>query len=931
MRKLTIVVGLLLLFAAPLAWSQTLSGTVAGSVKDEQGGALPGVSVTLTGKTGAKTSVTDAGGEYRFVGVDPGTYTVTAELSGFRTKRQAGVVVLIGKTVDVHLSLGVGGLEETVEVIGESPVVDTTTSATDNNLSQDMLFNLPIRPGNAATSLLNYLPGVNNGSAYGGDSDTANGLLLDGVDTRDPEGGSAWTFFNFNIIEEVQVSGLGAPAEFGAFTGAVVNTITKSGGNRYMGLFDAYYTNDSLAGNNVSADQIAQNPSLDPPSVYRKWLDMTAQLGGPLVKDKLFFFASAQRFERQQDPSGPLDLRKEVSPRLNLKLTWQPTPNDNLIGTFQSDDYNIIGRCGPPLALCNTSLTNREDAPEYVWGAQWRHLFGSKTFLEIKYNGWTGYYDLNPEVNQPGIFDGATGLYSQSQGWFYYADRGRNQVNASLSHYAEAFGRHDLKFGVEVERSRVRNRYGYTNDIFYYDYSSYYPSKQYYAYDYGYDFEGKNQRESFYAQDSWKPNDRLTINAGVRFDWVRGYPSGVSGNGPNGTDKVYDTKNWAPRIGFAWDIAGDGKTVLKGHYGQYYEGAFTYAWSSAIPGIEDFVGYLYDPDGDVCGPAGNCFFEVNRAPTPLYQVDPNIKHPRVDELTAGFERAVGKDVRLAVTGIWRKDKNLQGSVIPSARWAPVSVDNEVTGQPLTVYTWVNRSESEEDKLLTNPDGFRYFDSAGNLLGTAESKREYKALMFVLDKRLSNNWIGRVSYVYAKAEGTQDNDGFDSYGASSLYESPSRSLVNRFGPLTNDPTHELKVYLGYQVPSIDLNINGYWRTISGRTWTPYEQFSSRTINYSPSSGRRVLLEPAGSRRNDTENVLDVRVEKVFKFGGNDRLAVYADFNNIFNNGAVYSSFSRYPSTSVPLPGGTGETADVEVGAPGTIIQARQIYFGARFSF
>ena len=262
-----------------------------------------------------------------------------------------------------------------------------------------------------------------------------------------------------------------------------------------------------------------------------------------------------------------------MSARINLKLNYQPAPTTTFMGMMQYDNYNITGRCGVPAALCADALTNREDAPEWVWALQWRHLFGTKTFLEVKYNGWNGFYDLNPEVNEPGVFDGSTGLYSQSQGWYYYADRNRNQVNASLSHYAEAFGKHDLKFGVEIERSKVRSRYGYL-DLNYYDYTAYYPSKQYMAYTYSYDVGGNNARESLFAQDSWHVTDRLTINAGVRFDWVRGYPAYESAKGSIGDSKVYDVKNWAPRLGVAYDLTGDGKTVLKGSYSQYYDGAF---------------------------------------------------------------------------------------------------------------------------------------------------------------------------------------------------------------------------------------------------------------------------------------------------------------------------------------------------------------------
>ena len=133
-------------------------------------------------------------------------------------------------------------------MLGESPLVDVTSSATDNSLSQDLLFNFPIRYGNVATALLNSLPGINSQSAYGGDASSGNALLIDGVDTRDPSGGTAWTFYNFNIVEEVQAVGIGAPAEFGAFSGAVINTVTKSGGNRYSGLFDVTYTNERPGG-----------------------------------------------------------------------------------------------------------------------------------------------------------------------------------------------------------------------------------------------------------------------------------------------------------------------------------------------------------------------------------------------------------------------------------------------------------------------------------------------------------------------------------------------------------------------------------------------------------------------------------------------------------------------------------------------------------
>jgi hypothetical protein len=923
MRRTLVVTLLLILAALPLA-AQSLTGTITGNVKDEQGGLLPGVSVTLTGKTGSRSTTTDAEGNYRFAAVDPGTYSITAEITGFRPKRQDNVIVSVAKEIDVHLTLAIGGQTESLEVVGETPVVDVTSSATDNTLSQEMLFNLPIRPTNAAVEMLNFAPGINNGSAFGSNEDYANGLLIDGVDTRDPDAGSSWVFFNYNLMEEVQVGSFGLNAEFGSYTGAVVNTIMKSGGNRYTGLFDAYWTKDSFWSNNIKSSYIAKNPSLADPEVFNKRLDLSGQIGGPLIKDKLFFFVAAQRYEQRDNPSGPLQLHTEVSPRFNGKLTWQPTPNDNLSANFQWDYYNQTGRCTVDDALCTdqggNNLTVKQDSPEAVWGLQWRHLFGTKTFSEVKYSGWWGYYYLDPALNKPASFDATSQLYSGGGFYYYYADRSRHQVNASLSHYAEAFGKHDLKFGLEIERSKVHSRYGFNQGLYYYDYSDVAPRGQYLVYAYSYDADGRNQRESFYVQDAWKPAPRLTINAGVRVDFLRG-------RSPVLDKTVYDNKNWAPRIGFAYDLTGDSKTVVKAHYGQYYEAILFDQYARALPGWTDFVGYSYDPAGSLCGPQGNCFTESSRLFYPQYRVDPEMKHPRVDEWTAGFERAIGTNMRVSLTGIYRQDKNLQASVYPDARWTPTTVDDALTGNPLTVYNWANKSASQLTPLLTNVDGFVYRDENGNPIGTIDAYRKYKGLMLVLDKRFTNRWQGRISYVLSKTESSINNTASNSYGQTTHFETPSLGLVNVAGRPINDRTHEVKVYASWQIPRIEVALNASYRYLSGRTWTPFQRFSSRVINFPLSSGRSPNLEPFGNRRLDAESGLALRLEKIFKVGaGTDRLSVYGDIQNVFNTGTITEVNARYPEVSI-----SGYDQAVAFGDPTEITQPRRLLLGARWSF
>jgi hypothetical protein len=382
MRRVTILALLVVFACAGAANAQTLTGTIQGKVTDEQGGVLPGVTVTLTGSRGSQTMVSDAQGAYRFIGLTPGNYSVRAELSGFKPKEQQNIDVGIGKTLDVGLAMSMGGLTETVEVVANAVMIDTQSTATDTNLSQDLLFSMPLGYGNTASTIMNYSPGINNGAAFGGQGDYGNALMLDGVDTRDPDQGAAWTFFNFNIVEEVQVGALGQPAEYGGFTGAVVNSITKSGGNRFSFLTDVKYTNDGLASDNTSAELIKKNLLLSDPQRDTLLMDYTVQLGGPLQKDKIFFFVSGQRYEIKTHRSGQKALREEVSPRFNGKVTFQPTPNDNIIASIQYDSYNQRGRIGSvPAYVANQSQTIDQDSPEYIWNAQYRKVFTSTTFL----------------------------------------------------------------------------------------------------------------------------------------------------------------------------------------------------------------------------------------------------------------------------------------------------------------------------------------------------------------------------------------------------------------------------------------------------------------------------------------------------------------------------------------------------------------------
>jgi hypothetical protein len=907
MTRLFRTVAALLLAAglATPALAQTLTGSITGTVKDEQGAILPGVTVTLTGKQGTKTETTDASGVYRFPALEVGTYAVSADLSGFQKAGFDNIAISAGRELAIDLVMKIGGLTESVTVSGASPVVDVKSSATETTISQSLLFSAPIT--RTAINVINYAPGVSNSSAYGGGAGSGNALLIDGVDTRDPSGGTAWTFYNYNVVEEYQFQGLGAPAEYGGFTGAVVNTITKSGGNRFSGLFDYFGSGESLGSNNVPADVAKKNPSLADPAVTKSYHDITTQFGGPLKQNKLFFFASAQRFLLETDPTGGVTKRHEVSPRLNVKLTWQPNSNNNITGHLQYDAYNIVGRAGVSALIATDELTNQEDAPEYVWMTQYRHLFNSNTFAEVKYTGWWGFYDLNPQNLSSKHID-ENGLVTGSQGWYYYADRTRDQVNASITHYADKFGRHELKFGAEFEHSTTRDRYGYNNGLYFYDYFG-----PYLAYSYSYDLKATNRRQSFFAQDSWHATNRLTVNAGVRGDIYQGSNEQVG--------KVYGSNNWAPRLGAAFDLTGDNRTVLKGSYGLYYEGSQTQLFTRAVPGVSDYVTY------EVLDNTYKNLVEIDRSPAVIYKVADNIKHPRVDEATIGFERALTGSMRLSVTGIWRDNKNFVNSVAPDARWTPVTTTDE-NGKPITLYNWSNKSSSDENYVIQNVKGFQYLTPSGQVIGTADPFRKYRALMLVLNKRYTNRWQAQVSYVRANATGNVDNSSAAQV-ATRQFETPNLALVNAEGEASFTPKHEFKILGSYQIPKIEASVNAYFVATSGLPYNHIQQFTNSLLNTSglSSTYRRIPITPRGDAHLANLSQLDLRLEKNFTLAGTNRIGIYADLANIFNQGIVTAVVTR--SQSVTLP--DGSSFPLPYNTPGGLQAPRQIRIGARWSF
>ncbi|RLE01755.1 MAG: hypothetical protein DRJ11_08940, partial [Candidatus Aminicenantes bacterium] len=352
MRKFLSFMVIALFILAPLAFSQSReTGAIEGKITDEEGSPLPGVTVTISSPSlmGVRSAITDAEGKYRFPALPPGVYTVKAELQGFTTVVQENIRVSTTVRLTVDLVMKPASLEEEVTVIAKAPTVDVKSTETASvTLSDEILRNIPY--SNFSTDIVNLAPGVNNDVAYGASDSTGISYQVDGVDVSDPEAGSAWVFLDPNIVEEAKVMGVGLPAEYGNFTGVIFNMVTKSGGNEFSGHFETIFQGKKddwpkgLWQTENNSKYLDDFPNLTSP--LQKLADFGAHLGGPIVKDRVWFFIGAQYYRSMRYPTGFPEAVDYKQPRGFIKITSQVTPRTNINTFLEYDVYNGINRGG---------------------------------------------------------------------------------------------------------------------------------------------------------------------------------------------------------------------------------------------------------------------------------------------------------------------------------------------------------------------------------------------------------------------------------------------------------------------------------------------------------------------------------------------------------------------------------------------------------
>jgi len=612
-----------------------LEGKVTGTVMSEDGAALPGATVELSGPAllaGVRSTTTSSRGTYVFLNVPPGTYQVTASRDAFKTVVRDKIDVSAAEVVTVDVSMPVGGVEETVTVTGVSPIVDTKTSTIDTKIDRELLDKLPTSR-DAFYDLALSTPGMFTGSgapsqttefqsptAYGSPTNE-NVFLINGVDSTNPRAGSFGSLINVNYdaVEEVRIVALGSKAEYGSYSGAAIDVLTKSGSNDFHGSAAFYSKLGSVAdnlppvGDTFGTDFLYVAEGENPVGDIKKDWEGAGTFGGPIVKDKLWFFGAFNYIRGATLPPLQTVESESWGRYADLKLSAAPFTNHRAFVAYHWEKNDGTGWSWGTPPGWDTTMTYGSGTKNNSVSAQWQWFSGPKTTLSAK---WLGFWSKdtptlpdNAPAN-PGYINwwkwtDAYGSYGIGGGFPYVEayNSSRNTLQADVSHYAEGFlGDHDIKFGAQYTRGRSDSEggyfQGYVNFLYPYRWTQSVQYMQSWYGDTGLLFNNyKDTINPFltartadslgaFFDDQWTPSRRLTINLGLRFDHMTSkYGTGKVYEPPppggsfsnlkvlrdrQGTSDIFNFKTWSPRVGLSYQLTEDGKTVVRASYGRYY-------------------------------------------------------------------------------------------------------------------------------------------------------------------------------------------------------------------------------------------------------------------------------------------------------------------------------------------------------------------------
>lgn len=929
MRKF--LVALLAVAMLPvLSFAQAKGGDIYGTVILADGSKVPGVLVTITGdKIGTKTTISSDKGNFRYVQLPPGMYELKFELEGFKTVVRKNAAVSLGGAVTLNVLMETTTIQEQVTVTEKVSMISTRKTHVGINVSQEQVDSIPTARN--PWTVLSSVPGImvdrvdvggadsgqqSNFLAGGGDQDDTV-WNIDGANVTDPSAiGAAPAYYNVNAYSELQVT-LGAN-DITAQTGGIqLNFVTKRAGNKTSGDFHMYVEDEAWEMDQTPT-QFMEDSGLVVPGIYRLY-QYGINIGGPLVKDKVWWFGSW----------AIQDIHKRTE--INVEdATWLVSGYGKFnfqLGNTSGDahlSYDAKKKWGrfflSPAQQDPDSLWD-QDGPGFLYYGGLSHVFGN-LMLNAKVVYSDGGFGLDPrgstlnpvsgneEGNEFKIVDG----WSRAEGSAWNYSTNRNTLNFALdgNYFLESAlgGDHEIRFGVDYYTADTttlsltpnqRIAYVYRDD----------PSGNYLRIQPNYVLDVSFERISAYIQDT-VTFGKLTASFGLRYDKEQGganpfkqpYFTWYEPGSPHHDQRVFASQindlniseykipaAWeliSPRISFTYDITGDGKNVVKLSAGRYMSQSGNNIAGNYVPyryGFADWTDANLDEIPQY-GELGSLFWDDL-----FVQVDPvsglnrvtyadDYNTPFLDELTLMFEKALTDDLAVSLTGFYKRKHNLSqdidsrgelqyvnkgmmadGSIETKANWEQIG-DTIVGGVTVPTY-----------QQIETPVGLYYYN-------LKEAYNEYMGLQFVMTKKLSQNWMASLSFTLQDWQRHYDeNETLNMNNFDFFNESPVSPATTGSGlrDIWVNSSWMVKFNGMYQLP-MGINLTAFFQAREGNPQPLRRlQVLNQGLQYMYQSGKK-----AGDDRLPTFWMLNLGLEKVLKISDTVTATLVLDWYNATNN-------------------------------------------------
>ena len=808
------------------------TGTVRGSVVDAQGLVLPGVTVTVrsTALQGVRTTVTDINGNYQILALPPGEYDVVFELSGGFAAINEMATVSLGGDVGVNAAMAPAGVTEVVQVVGVVPTPIETT-ITSSNITADEVNALPT--SRTPFAIAELQPGLTDNTPNASQV-TINGsfaydniFLVDGVDVNDNLFGTANALYVADAIQETQVLTSGISAEYGRFSGGVINVITKSGGNVFSGSYRLNMYKPSWT--SVTPFE-RDNDTTEREGDLGNNLSHEITVGGPAVRDRLWFFYSG-RFARQEDEgtfndTGITYLSSNKNDRNQIKLTGTIAPGHTLSGSYMQ---NATTRTRPTFgfSIVPSSITDGR-RPNDLFVTTYRGALTNNVFAEVQYSRKRfGFRDSGGSSTD--IFDSPFLTRTQALGHYnapYFdatdpEDRNNRQLTGNVTWFlsSRSVGSHSLKAG--FERYTSTNTGGNSQTA-----TGYVFRTNYAVGPDGSPLVDADQQvspvfttgprtlifnwlatrgaridintTSFFVNDEWALDEHFSFNLGVRGEIIDSEATG-------GITTV-DTSSVVPRLGVAYDPLGDGRFTIQSTYshyaGKYSETQFAETTNVGNPDV--LIGIYTGPSGQGRDFApgfnpDNYFIVDGSFASQNVFLNPGLKSPLTKEFTVSAGGTLGNRGHLKVTYIRRRAGNFIEDFLDLTTGA-----TEIMHEGQSYGTFVNQ-------LFRNTD---------------ELERNYDALQFDGRYRLTSRFQLDGSYtVQIRNEGNFEGEGTNQPGVPSIaFDYPEIFRPERnypYGRLNDFQRHKIRIWGVYNLGlgwAGDVDLGGIWRYNSGQVFS-----------------------------------------------------------------------------------------------------------------